>query len=163
MLCLGDTNRGTIYLNKVVGNSPELCRGLDSHGFKDLNDSIQYHTTLTSKYDVDDIRAFRMGTPTQVWSTMTRCWTVAPSSERIIEDISKFPLVLQKIVEAKGCIVHDENLRSGKRYVRVDKRGDCKRKPRRRQRKENFMCYTVHPDAFEARFSLQITHVVTVQ
>lgn len=68
--CLGDTNRGTIYLNKVVGNSPELCRGLDSHGFKDLNDSIQYHTTLTSKYDVDDIRAFRMGTPTQVWSKM---------------------------------------------------------------------------------------------
>jgi hypothetical protein len=28
--CLGDTNKGTRYHFKVVGDSPELCRGLDS-------------------------------------------------------------------------------------------------------------------------------------
>ena len=31
-----------------------------------------------------------MGTPAEVWSTLTRCWEVAPTSERIVEDISKF-------------------------------------------------------------------------
>lgn len=75
-------------------NSPELFRGLDSHGFKDLEDCIQYHTALTSNYAIDDIRAFRMGTPRQVWSTITRCWTIAPSSDRIVEeDICKFEIV----------------------------------------------------------------------
>ena len=41
--CLGDTNSNTIYYHKVVGNSPELCRGLDSHGFQDLDDCTLYH------------------------------------------------------------------------------------------------------------------------
>ncbi len=83
---------------------------------------------------------------------MTRCWTVAPSSERMVEDISNFSLVLAKIVEAKGCILHDEYLRSGKRYIRTNNKGECKRKPRRRQRKENSISFHVHPDALEARF-----------
>jgi hypothetical protein len=120
--CLGNTNSGTIYEGKLVGNSPEICRGLDSHGFADLEASVLHHTALTAVYAIDDQRAFRMGTPAQVWSTLSRCWQIAPSSERIVQDISKLKFVLQKIIEANGCVVRDEALRSGVRYVRADKK-----------------------------------------
>ena len=71
--CLGDINKGTIYESKLVGNSPEMCRGLDLHGFADLEASVLHHTALTAIYDINDQKAFRMETPTQVWSTLTRC------------------------------------------------------------------------------------------
>ena len=86
----------------------------------------------------------------------------APSSDRDVEDISKFETVLSKLVEAKGCIVHDDNFRSGKRFLLCDNKGDCKRKPRQRQRKQNSICKLLHPDAMEARVLLQVTQVVHV-
>ena len=43
----GITNRGRRYYRKLVGNSPELCRGLDAHGFSDLEAAIAYHASLT--------------------------------------------------------------------------------------------------------------------
>ena len=55
-----------IYQNKVVGNSPELARGLDAHGFSDLEKSVQNHVSLTNGYDKDDPRKFEMSTPTKV-------------------------------------------------------------------------------------------------
>lgn len=155
--CLEDSNRGTIYEEKLVGNSPEICRGLDSHGFADLEAAVIHFTTLTSIYDINDNRAFRMGTPTQVWSTLIRCWDVAPRSERIVEDISKFKFVLEKIIAANGCVLRDEALRSGARYVRADNKGDCKHKPRRRQRKNTIPSIPMHPDAQEAAMSLHVT------
>ena len=33
-------NKGTRYENKIVGDSPEMCRALDSHGFADLKAAI---------------------------------------------------------------------------------------------------------------------------
>ena len=70
-----------------------------------------------SQYAVGDTRRFEMGTPAQVWSTMSRCWTVAPTSARIIEDIDALPGVLEKIIAANGCVVHDEFLRTGRRVL----------------------------------------------
>ena len=64
-----------------------------------------------------------MGTPTQVWSTLTRVWTVAPTSEEIVQDISAFPRVLEIIRDKMGCIVPDISLRSGRREMRADESG----------------------------------------
>jgi hypothetical protein len=61
--CLGETNAGTRYEGKVVSDSPELCRALDSHGFADLKCQISFATSLTSLFSVNDDRRFKMGTP----------------------------------------------------------------------------------------------------
>ena len=47
----------------------------------------------------------------------------------------KFVLVLDKIIEAKGGVVPDEYHRTGRRWRRIDDKGDCTRKPGVRQRK----------------------------
>ncbi len=52
--CVGDTNKGNRYHNKIVGDSPEICRALDSHGFADLESSIAYHAAITSPYVKDN-------------------------------------------------------------------------------------------------------------
>ncbi len=92
----GNTNSGTIYKDCVVGNSPELCRGLDSHGFSDLENSIKLHVHLTRKYANNDPTKFDLSTPASTWSAMTRCWEVAPTSARIVQDVSKFEEVLER-------------------------------------------------------------------
>jgi hypothetical protein len=75
LCCLDPTNQNlTAYRNKVAGDSPEICRGLDSHGFADLLRSIILHTSITCDYDDIDPRKFKTGTPEEVWSTMSRCW-----------------------------------------------------------------------------------------
>ena len=61
---------------------------------------------------------------------MSRAWEVEPTSARIVEDIKALPRVLQKIVDARGCIVKDEFLRRGRREVRSDGKGPLKNKPR---------------------------------
>jgi hypothetical protein len=49
----------------------------------------------------------------------------APTSDRIAEDIMKIVPVLDKIIEAKGGVVPDEYHRTGRRWRRVDDKGDC--------------------------------------
>ncbi|KAJ1412691.1 hypothetical protein B484DRAFT_467833, partial [Ochromonadaceae sp. CCMP2298] len=55
---VGKTNEGTIYHNKVVGDSPEMCRTLDAQGFADHKLSMIFHTSLSSNerivQDADD-------------------------------------------------------------------------------------------------------------
>jgi hypothetical protein len=117
---------------------------------------------MSSNYALDDPAAFRMGTPAQVWSTMSRCWEIAPCSERIVQDISKFQFALEKIIEAKDCIVHDENLRSGSRYIKANNKGMCKNKPRARQRKNDVVPFQLHPDAMRGRISLLVTKQINL-
>ena len=87
---------------------------------------------------------------------MTRCWQMAPSSDRIMQDIQALPMVLDKIIAAKGCVVQDEYLRSGRRFRRADDKGDCKLKPRLSQRintstiKAEHMTQQCHSDCAEA-------------
>jgi hypothetical protein len=163
---LGATNRGSAYYEgKLVGNSPELCRGLDAHGFSDLETSIHYHVSLTRMmYDEGDPRKFLTGTPKEMWSTMERCWQVEPTSERIVEDVLAFPRVLRVIINAKGCVVADDQLRSGRRYVAVDERSELKHKPRDSQRKSTIRksARVCHPDAEGAKILLVTTITTTI-
>ena len=65
----------------------------------------------------DPRRIFGRGTPKEVWYLMEKTWTVmgATSNARITEYISGCELVCDKIIEAKGCVVPDENFRTGRR------------------------------------------------
>lgn len=56
-----------------------------------------------------DVRRYGAGTPKELASAMRRTWDLcAPTSaERIVEDISRYPLVIDKIVEHKGGVVPD--------------------------------------------------------
>jgi hypothetical protein len=152
--------KGTRYFRKVVGDSPELCRGLDSHGFADLVRSMVYHTVLTSSYALDDTRRFKLGTPAEVEDCMRRCWTLEPTSSRIVEDVVAFERVLRLIVEAKGCVVPDEATRSGRRARKANAPPEvadaelegkhwCKKKPRLSQRKSTIQqtAPVTHADA----------------
>jgi hypothetical protein len=42
-----------------------------------------------------------------------------PTNARITEDISGWVRVRDKIIEAKGCIVPDENFRTGRRAQKM--------------------------------------------
>ena len=158
---IGATNRGSAYYEgKLVGNSPEMCRGLDAYGFSDLETSIHYHVSLTRMmYNEGDARKFLTGTPKEMWSTMERCWQMEPTSERVVEDILAFPRILRSIINAKGCVVADDQLRSGRRYVAVDKRSELKHKPRDRQTKSSISksARVCHPDADGAKILLVAT------
>jgi hypothetical protein len=66
---------------------------------------------------------------------MIMTWTVleAPSDARITEDISGWEWVCDKIIEAKGTIVLDENFRTGRRARKMHGEGDRKTKIRKRE------------------------------
>jgi hypothetical protein len=119
------------YRGKLAGNSPEMCRGLDAHGFADLNRSTVLNCSIAESREVGDpVRnLWGMGTVETLKYSMWRTWEHSPSSDRIVEDIKNFPMVLQKIIEAKGCVVPDEILRTGQRAVG----GGSKRRPRSRK------------------------------
>jgi hypothetical protein len=148
---LGTTNEDTIYHNKLVGDSPEICRGLDSHGFADLKNSMNYNVALSTQYEVGDPRRMLLGTPAQVWDTMVKCWFLEPTSDRIIEDIDAFPTVLEKIIANNGCAVKDEAIRSGRRSRTSNNQGDCKNKIKTRQRKATIVGRPVHPQCAAAK------------
>jgi hypothetical protein len=59
----GDTNKGTIYANKVVGDSPEFCTSLDSYGFAHLENRINYNASKSSFLPQHDPRCMHLGTP----------------------------------------------------------------------------------------------------
>jgi hypothetical protein len=152
-------NIGTRYEGKIVGDSPEMCRALDAHGFSDLKAAIfKFSSLTTAVYTAGDPRIFNLGTPAAVFSCIERAFTVAPSSKRIVEDILVLELVIDKIIAAEGCVVPDEDMRHGRRAraaewktIRPDG-APLKSKPRARQRKETLMrTVPCHPDVEEAR------------
>jgi hypothetical protein len=118
-----------------------------------LMDSVIWRHLFTlarMMYDEGDPRKFLTDTPKEMWSTMERCWQAEPTSERIVEDVLAFPRVLRVIIYAKGCVVADDQLRSGRRYVAVDERSELKHKPRDSQRKSTILgsqqgCVTLTP------------------
>jgi hypothetical protein len=148
---VGDTNKGTRYENGLVGDTPELCRGLDAHGFADLSLAVNHNCALSSVYAIDDPRRFHLGTPAQVWSTLTRCWEIAPAGARIVEDLTYLPEVLGKLIDADGKVVSDLILRHGRRYRSIKGERELKNKPRAAQRKGTLCMAEHHPDCDEAR------------
>jgi hypothetical protein len=138
------------YRDKVVGDSPEMCRALDAYGFADLSRCTQRMRALTSVYAWDDERRFKFGTPAEVWRTLMRCWEIEPTSARIVADITDFPFVLAKIIEHKGCVVPEDRLRHGHRLLAHNGGRVLSTKFKNRQRKETMTMGVVHPDAKEA-------------
>ena len=115
---VGTTCAGTIYHDKIPGNWPENARGLDSFGSADLEYAMCFNCALAWHYPYGDPRRiFGQGTPKEVWYLMEQTWTVVgiPTNARITEGISGWERVCDKIIEAKGCIVPDENFRTGRR------------------------------------------------
>ena len=79
---------------------------------------------------------------------MEQTWTVVgvPTNARITEDISGWERVYDKIIEAKGCIVPDENFRTGRRARKMHGEGGRKTKLRKRDRKSTHLLdLPVHP------------------
>ena len=128
------TNHDNRYAQKLVGNSSEFCRGLDAHGFADLKATLKHNASLSSIYPVGDNRKFNLGTPSSVMSALKRCWSIAPTSVRIAEDIKHFIPVLDKVIEHQGGVVEDEFLRRGRRAQAAKSHRELKHKARPRQR-----------------------------
>ena len=118
LLCAqGCTNVGTRYAGKLVGNSPELMP-LDSNLFSDLEYFIKQHCALTHDLAHDDPRKFKLGTPKDVWSAMTRSWEMIPAP-RVVQDIKRWETALGDIVEVRGAVVPDIDTCHGRRVVRA--------------------------------------------
>jgi hypothetical protein len=113
---VGTTCAGTIFKDKTPGKSPENARGLGSFGFADLEYAICFNCALAWHCPYGDPRRiFGQGTPKELWYLMEQNLAVvgAPSNARITEGISGWERVCEKIIEAKGCVVPDENFRTG--------------------------------------------------
>eukprot|EP00966_Prymnesium_polylepis_P280235 6475081-Prymnesium_polylepis.1 len=67
----GDTNEGTRYEGKLVGDSPELMP-LDNRLFSYFEHSMKQHAALTRELPIGDPKRFSLGTPAEVSSTMKR-------------------------------------------------------------------------------------------
>ena len=157
---VGTTNQGTSYHGRCVGDSPELCRGLDSHGFADLDYAVSFCCSLASVYPRDDERRRRwnQGTKKQLFGVMEAVWlNVAPTSERIIEDLEYLPTVVKKIIEYDGAVVPDEVIRSGRRALSEHDRAKTPTKTRNPSARDKISAQKamiVHEDLKEAELIL---------
>ena len=110
------------YEGKPVGNSPEFMP-LDTHLNQDLHSSHDYHATVTQHLEDDDPRKFHGSTPKRMSDSYHRLFHpdtgVAPSSSRIMEDVSRVFHSLDLVNESEGCMI-DENNRSGRRYEKYE-------------------------------------------
>lgn len=114
----GDTNSEFWrYHESVPGDRPELM-ALDFHLFEDLDFSTDQNIINTSSLPVANEAElaegdlglglrYDDGTPKQLSWAMRRTWLHNPTSERIVEDVTRYPLVIDKIVEHKGGVVPD--------------------------------------------------------
>ena len=81
---------------------------------------------------------------------MVKCWSLEPTSDRIIADITDFDNVLGHIIAASGCVVPECRLRHGHRQQAHNGGRVLKHKVTQRQRKHLMQMGPVHPDAEEA-------------
>ena len=153
---VGTTNQGTSYHGRAVGDSPELARGLDSHGFADLDYAVSYCCSLASVYPMGDPRRqfWNQGTKEQLFLVMEQVWLhVAPTSERIIEDLEHLLDVVKKIIDHGGAVVPDEVLRSGRRALSEADRKKVptrKRNPSARDKISTQRAMIIHDDLQDA-------------
>ena len=113
----GETNADNrYYRGSLVGNRPELMP-LDSHLNADHEYGLMWHVAITSDLDKDDPKKFKMGTPQEVSDAMDRTWEIFPAPERIVEDILRFPVALQRIKDVKGAVVPEMDNRTGRRVI----------------------------------------------
>jgi hypothetical protein len=70
---------------------------------------------------------------------------VAPSSERVKEDVDRMLVVLDKIIAAGGCVLQDKLFRTGRRAMRADGTKALGGKACKRQRIETLEARPHHP------------------
>jgi hypothetical protein len=106
------------YKDRPVGDQPELMP-LDASLNHDIDCSYDWHVMLTAHLPADDPRKFRKDTPKEISRAIMRlCHPtdgVVPNSRRIVEDIKRVLISLEKIVEAGGAIVPGIVNRNGHR------------------------------------------------
>jgi hypothetical protein len=85
-----------------------------------------------------------MGTPAEVLQTLERCWAIAPSGPRIVEDISVLVRVLKKIVAKEGACLLDEFFRSGRREMSTFGQRELTSRPRTHSRIATVAPLAVH-------------------
>ena len=77
---------------------------------------------LAYTYDLPHIHPdkFLVGKASEVQSTMERTWAHpgAVTSERIVEDICRFPVAIDAVLNAKGAKVEELDNRRGRRKTR---------------------------------------------
>ena len=66
----------------------------------------------------DDENKYLVGTPAEVQKTMLRVWKEYPTSERIVQDILRWPSNIEAIIAAKGAKVEELDNRSGRRRTK---------------------------------------------
>ena len=99
-----EINKGTVYENRPVGNSPEMMP-LDSSLNKDHDDVVRFHMALTAHLSEEDPRKFSLSTPKRGASAYLCAWEGAPSSRHIIEDTNKFLYAIKVISDFEGIVV----------------------------------------------------------
>ena len=80
---------------------------LDFHLFEDLEYAILQYIVCTSSLPDGHPDKYQGGTPLQMSKTLRAAWKCNPTSERIVEDVTRWPIVLRKIIEANGTFVPD--------------------------------------------------------
>jgi hypothetical protein len=96
---------------------------LDSNLFSDSGYGVMQHRATTWRPLPGDLHKFSIGTP-EVSNSLRRSWEVCLTSERIVEDISRFLAALDKIIAAKGAYVPELDKRTGRRKRRQTRRFD---------------------------------------
>jgi hypothetical protein len=92
----------------------------------------------------------------ELWSSIIRAWEIAPSSQRIVDDISKLPEILKTIIKHDGAVIPDEYFRTGRRYVSCKNENKEIKKPRNSQRKSTIEQNEIHPDCIEAYNNIKL-------
>jgi hypothetical protein len=95
-----------------MGDSPELMP-LDSSLFNDLIEGIGSNVCATGAMERG--MGYSMGTPNDAWKAMTAVWKTTPSSARIVEDVDRFLIALERIIEEEGAYVEEFDARKGHR------------------------------------------------
>ena len=110
-------------------------------------DSLALHVAITYKLGRDNPIKFQLGTPREVARAVSRCWEVEPTDERLLDDIESWEFALDKIIAARGTVVHGLAPKHGHRAQKKSGKGECKTRVSNRQRKETLFAQPVHIDA----------------
>jgi hypothetical protein len=87
-----------------------------------MEDTLTFNCALSSTFHkVGDPMWFGMGTPAEVSRSIHRVWEIAPTPERIVEDVTcSLTRAIDAVIAAKGIDVADLVMRSGRCGRRLD-------------------------------------------
>ena len=148
------------YKQNPIGNSPELMPW-DAHLNQDVHSSHDFHAIVTQKAAEEDERKFSSSTPARLLASYRRLLHpetgVVPSSDRIMQDISRVILSLKEVRAKAGCIIDEKSIkRDGRRRQEVAS-DQCswggKRNKKTQQAYRDEISGVLHPDAIALRNS----------